>query len=176
MGLSGSAARRYAEAVHDLALQEDAVEAYRASLDSLASAFAPQILRALRDPGVPMKQRLAAIDAASAEQPKSIRSLLVILAQRDRLPLLSAIARAFGDLVDRRAGIAKAKITTAVELDPEQQRAFVARLERASGTRITATFTVDGDLIGGAKVQVGDHLLDASVKARLDALRTQLAS
>lgn len=176
MALSGSAARRYAEAVHDLALREDAVEAYRTALDSLAAAFAPQTLRALRDPSVPMQQRLAAIDAASAEQPQSIRSLLVILARRDRLPLLPAIASAFGDLVDRRAGIAKAKITTAVELDQDQRRAFVERLERVSGSKLRATFAVDEDLIGGAKVQVGDHLLDASVKARLDALRTQLAS
>lgn len=176
MALSGSAARRYAEAVHDLALRENAVDAYRASLDSLAAAFAPQTLRALRDPSVPMQQRLAAIEAAAAEHPRSVRSLLVILARRDRLPLLGAIARAFGDLVDKRAGIAKAKITTAIALDQEQQHAFVERLERSSGTKISATFAVDERLIGGAKVQVGDHLLDTSVRARLDALRTQLVS
>ncbi len=176
MALSGSAARRYAEAVHDLALAENAVDAYRASLDSVAAAFAPQTLRALRDPSVPMQQRLAAIEAATAEHPRSIRSLMVILARRDRLPLLAAIARAFGDLIDKRASIAKAKITTAIELDQEQQRAFVERLERASGTKIRATFAVDERLIGGAKVQVGDHLLDTSVRARLDALRTQLVS
>lgn len=176
MAQSGSAARRYAEAVHDLALKENAVDAYRASLDSVAAAFAPQTLRALRDPSVPMQQRLAAIEAATADQPKTIRSLLAILARRDRLPLLAAIARAFGDLVDKRAGIAKAKITTAIELDQEQQHAFVERLERASGTKIRATFAVDERLIGGAKVQVGDHLLDTSVRARLDALRTQLVS
>lgn len=176
MAQSGSAARRYAEAVHDLALAENAVDAYRASLDSVALAFAPQTLRALRDPSVPMQQRLAAIEAATVEQPRSIRSLLAILAGRDRLPLLGAIARAFGDLVDKRAGIAKAKITTAIELDQEQQHAFVERLERASGTKISATFAVDERLIGGAKVQIGDHLLDTSVRARLDALRTQLVS
>lgn len=176
MGLSGSAARRYAEAVHDLARRENQVDAYRSSLEGLAAAFGPQVLRALRDPSVPMRQRLAAIEAAARDQPRSIRSLLVILAQRDRLPLLPAIARAFGDLVDRRAGIAKAKITTAVELDERQQGAFVERLERSSGTKIRATFAVDARLIGGAKVQVGDHLLDSSVKARLEALRAQLVS
>ena len=162
--------------MHDLAEQEHAVEAFRASLDGLAAALAPQTLRALRDPSVPMKQRQAAIAAAAGGHPKAIRSLLVLLAQRDRLPLLAAIAVAFGDQVDKRAGIAKAKITTAVELDPGQQRAFVERLERVSGKKLKATFIIDAGLIGGAKVQVGDHLLDTSVKARLDALRTQLVS
>jgi len=172
---SGSAARRYAEAVHDLARRDDAVDAYRSSLESLAAALGPQTMRALRDPSVPMKQRLRAIDTAAATQPKAIRSLLAVLAQRDRLPLLPGIAAAFGDLVDKRAGIAKTKITTAVELDQDQRRAFVERLERVSGKRLSATFAVDERLIGGAKVQVGDHLLDASVKARLAALRTRLA-
>lgn len=176
MAQSGSAARRYAEAMYDLALEEDAVEAYRASLDGLAGAFSPQIVRALRDPSVPMKQRQAAILSAAASQPKAIRSLLILLAQRDRLPLMPAIASAFGEHVDKQAGIAKAKITTAVELDPGQQRSFVERLERVSGKTLKATFHVDAGLIGGAKVQVGDHLLDSSVKARLDALRTQLVS
>ena len=176
MALSGSAARRYAETMYDLALEEHAVEAYRASLDDLAAGFAPRIMRALRDPSVPMKQRQAAIAAAAAAQPKAIRSLLILLTQRDRLPLLPAIAQAFGDHVDKRAGIAKAKITTAVVLDPGQQRSFVERLERVSGKKLKATFHLDAGLIGGAKVQVGDHLLDTSVRAQLDALRTQLVS
>ena len=176
MAQSGSAARRYAEAMYDLALEEHAVDAYRASLDGLAGGFGPATLRALRDPSVPMKQRQSAIAAAAAGHPQAIRSLLVLLSQRDRLPLLPAIASAFGDHVDKRAGIAKAKITTAVELDQGQQRSFVERLERVSGKKLKATFHIDAGLIGGAKVQVGDHLLDPSVKARLDALRTQLVS
>lgn len=176
MALSGSAARRYAEAMYDLALEVGAVDAYRSSLEALAGGFGAQTMRALRDPSVPMKQRQEAIATAAASHPKAIRSLLVLLAQRDRLSLLPAIARAFGDHVDKRAGIAKAKITTAVGLDPGQQRSFVERLERVSGKKLKATFHVDSSLIGGAKVQVGDHLLDTSVKARLDALRTQLVS
>ena len=175
MALSGSAARRYAEAIFDLAAADTAVDAYRASLDALAAAITPQVLRALRDPSVPVKRRLAAVDAATAGQPRAIRSLLLLLEQRDRIALLPAIAREFGDLVDRRAGIVKAKITTAVPLDDARRKTFVERLEKSSGKKINASFTVEPELIGGARVQLGDHLMDSSVRAQLAALRSQLA-
>jgi F-type H+-transporting ATPase subunit delta len=175
VALSGSAPRRYAEAILDLATAEEAVEAHRVSLDSLAAGISPQSIRALRDPSVPVKQRLLAIEAVTKGQPKAIRSVLLLLEQRDRIALLPGIARAYGDLVDRRAGIVEAKITTAVALDDKQQRAFVERLEKSSGHKLKATFAVDESLIGGAQVQLGDHLVDSSVRARLHALQTQLA-
>jgi F-type H+-transporting ATPase subunit delta len=175
VALSGSAPRRYAEAILDLANAEGAVDAYRTSLDSLAVGISPQAIRALRNPSVPVRQRLAAVNAVTAGQPKAIRSLLLLLEQRDRIALLPDIARAYGDLVDRRAGIVKAKITTAVPLDKTERRAFVERLEKSSGHTLKATFAVDEALIGGAQIQLGDHLVDSSVRAQLNALRTQLA-
>jgi F-type H+-transporting ATPase subunit delta len=60
-------------------------------------------------------------------------------------------------------------------LEPAQERAFVERLERSSGKTLKATFAVDLDLIGGARVQLGDHLVDSSVRAQLNALRTRLS-
>jgi F-type H+-transporting ATPase subunit delta len=175
MTLSGSAARRYAEAILDLAEADSAVDAYRAALDSLAAAITPQIIRALRDPSVPVKRRIAAVDAATKGLPRAIRSVVLLLEQRDRIAILPDIAREFGELVDRRAGIVKAKVTTAVPLDDAQRTAFVLRLEKSSGKQIKASFTVDADLIGGARVQLGDHLVDSSVRAQLAALRSQLA-
>lgn len=175
MALSGSAPRRYAEAILDLATAEKSVDEYRVAIDSLAAGLTLPAIRALRDPSVPVKQRLAAVDAATKGQPKAVRSLLLLLEQRDRLVLLPDIARAFGDLVDRRAGIEKARITTAVPLDEAQQRSFVERLEKSSRKKLKATFAVDPDLIGGARVQLGDHLVDSSVRAQLTALRTRLA-
>ena len=172
---SGSAARRYAEAILDLAAAEKAVDGYRKSLDALAVAITPQVIRVLRDPSVPMKRRLAALDAATKGQPRAIRSVVLLLEHRDRIALLPDIAREFGDLVDRRAGIVKAKITTAVPLVDEQRKVFIERLEKSSGKKLRATFAVDEDLIGGARVQLGDHLIDSSVRAQLAALRSQLA-
>lgn len=176
MALSGSAARRYAEALLALTPNERAVGELRTSLEKLAPVFDRVTIAGVRDPSVPMKQRLAALAAALAGEPAAIRSLIVLLLETDRIALVPQIALAFGDLVDRRAGIAKARITTAVPLKETEQRELVTRLERESGRKLRAAFAVDPTLIGGAKVQIGDHLIDSSVRAKLVALGRQLAS
>jgi F-type H+-transporting ATPase subunit delta len=176
LALSGSAARRYAEALLGLAPDERSVVAVRTSLEKLAPVFDRVTIAGLRDPSVPMKQRVEALSAALTGEPDVVRSLVVLLLEKDRIALLPQIALAFGDLVDRRAGIAKARITTAVPLDDTSGRELVRRLERTSGLKLRATFAVDPTLIGGAKVQVGDHLIDSSVHAKLTELGRQLAS
>ena len=176
MALSGSAARRYAEALLALSPNDRAVAEHRTSLEKLAPAFDRSTIAGLRDPSVPMKQRTEALNAALAGEPAAIRSLGTLLLETDRIALVPQIALAFGDLVDRREGVAKARITTAVPLKDGEQRTLVTRLERESGRKLRATFAVDPTLIGGAKVQIGDHLIDSSVRAKLVALGRQLAS
>ncbi|MGH2451231.1 MAG: ATP synthase F1 subunit delta [Candidatus Limnocylindria bacterium] len=176
MRIGGSAARRYAEAMHDIALAESAVPAYRASLEGLAAALAGEPIRTLRDPRLPLRRRLAMAGEITRDRPRSIASLIRLLVERDRISLLPAIARAYGALVDRRAGLEKARIVTAVSLSEDERRWVVTLLERASGKSVRATFAEDPALIGGARVQVGDRLIDSSLQAQLDALRARLAS
>jgi F-type H+-transporting ATPase subunit delta len=176
MALSGSSARRYAEALYQIATSEKAIDAFATSLANLRRALSGDVLRALRNPGVPMRSRRAAIDAAAAGEPKAIRSLLDLLLERERIAIFPEIAEAYADLVERRAGIVKGRITTATELSASEREALVSRLERASGMRVRATFDVDPSLIGGAKVQVGDRLIDSSLKAQLAELQRELAS
>ena len=104
-----------------------------------------------------------------------MRSLLILLLERRRIELLPAISRYFGDIVDRRAGIEKAKITTPIELAAGDRDELVRRLERSSGRKIRATFVVDPALLGGAKVQIGDHVIDTSLAAQLHEMARELA-
>ena len=176
MALSGSAARRYAEALLALSPNARAVAELRTSLEKLAPAFDRVTIAGLRDPSVPMKQRIEALNAALAGEPAAVRSVMTLLLGTDRIAFVPQIALAFGDLVDRREGVAKARITTAVPIKDAEQRDLVTRLERESARKLRATFAVDPALIGGAKVQIGDHLIDSSVHAKLIALGRQLAS
>jgi F-type H+-transporting ATPase subunit delta len=176
MAQSGSAARRYAEALLEIATEEGAVPIYRRSLEQLAMTFTPEVIRSMRDPRVPMQQRRAAVAASVKEEPKAIRAVLDLMLERDRIGLLPFVTTAYDDLVDKREGIVKAKVTTSTALDQAQQNDVVKRLEQASGKKIRPTFAVDAALIGGAKVQIGDRLIDASLRTQLDHLARQLAS
>ena len=174
--LAGSAARRYAEALLEFAAAEDAVDAYSVSLHRIGEALRPDLVRWLRDRRVPIGGRREVLDAAIAGEPRAIRAVLTLLLERDRIALVPQVAQAFGDLVDRREGVVGARVTTAVELNAAQRDELVRRLEAASGKTIRPTFSVDPALLGGTTIQLGDHLIDTSVRARLDAMRAQLAS
>lgn len=175
MALAGSGPRRYAEALLEIATEERAIPAYRASLERLAAALGIDTIRVLRDARVPLERRRTALRAGIKDEPKAVRAVLELLLQRDRIAIVPDVARAFGDLVDRREGVVKARITTPVALDERQRESLVRGLERSSGRKVRATFVVDERVIGGAKVQVGDRLIDATLRTQLDSLARQLA-
>ena len=176
MPLSGSAARRYAEALLEIAAREKAVDAYRASLDRIGNALGPDLIAVLRNPRVPLERRRAAVEAATGAEPRAVRAVIDLLMERDRIALLPVIARAYGELVDAREGIVKARITTPVQLREPERADLVHRLEESSGQTVRATFAVDPSLIGGAKIQIGDRLIDASLQTQLNEMARQLAS
>ena len=176
MERTGSTARRYAEAFLDLAQEHRAVDEWTRSLDRVTEALSKEALRLLAAPTYPLEDRRRALEAATAKEPAPIRSLLVTLLERDRMEWLPAVTRAFHDLLDARAGIEKAVITTARPLEDEEQRSLVERLERVTSRRLRATFAVDPTLVGGMLVRIGDHEVDGSVRTQLDLLRERLAT
>jgi F-type H+-transporting ATPase subunit delta len=175
MALAGSTARRYAEAFIELADEHDATDDWVASLDRIASGLAADALRLLANPTFPLEMRRRALDAAIESEQPGARSLLVTLLEREQIAAVPAIARAVHELLDRRAGIEPAVVTTAVPIDESERRALVARLENETGKRLRVTFTQDPSLHGGLIVRIGDHQVDGSVRTRLAALRSLMA-
>lgn len=175
MALRGASARRYAEAVLELADERRAVAAWTTSLDRVAAALDRDTLRLLASPSIASADRRAALERACEREPAGVRALLLNLLERDRILLFPEIVRAFHDLLDARAGIGKAVVTTALPLDDRAQRDLVARLEKATGRKLRASFAVDPAMLGGTIVRVGDHQVDASLRGRLARLRAHLA-
>lgn len=175
MPLRGSSPKRYAEALLELADERRAVAQWRASLERLASTVDRETLRLLGAPRVSFATRRAALERAIAEEPVGVRALLLHLLERDRLTRFPDIVRAFRDLLDAREGIVKGVITTAVPLDESARRELLARLEKATGRKLRATFAVDPAILGGTIVRLGDRQVDASLRGRLARLREHLA-
>lgn len=176
MPTAGSAAKRYAEALLDLATDQRPAEEWGVSLDRVASAFSGESLRLLSSPAVPFETRRTALERATEAEAAGVRALLVTLLERERIALLPAVNRAYHDLLDARAGIEKALFTTAVALEEAEREALVERLERVSGRRLRASFAVDPAILGGMLVRIGDHQIDGSVRTRLALLGERLAA
>ena len=124
-------ARRYAQAVFDLARQSGTEAAWAHDLDRLAALLDdPLAERALTSPAVPPEQKLAVIDAEVPGLQPQTHNLLQMLLHRERLQLLPDIARSFRDRHNAARGIATAHVTTAVPLDDATEAELAARLSR----------------------------------------------
>ena len=100
---------------------------------------------------------------------------LELLAERHRMPVLFRIRRAFDDLWRIENKRLPVKVTSAIELDQEMVDDIGKKIEEQTGQRIELSSKVDPDVLGGLVLQVGNMVLDASVRNRLEKLRKSVA-
>jgi F-type H+-transporting ATPase subunit delta len=101
---------------------------------------------------------------------------LELLAEKHRLPVLFRIRREFDSLWAKEQKLLEVSVTSAVELDEETVKGIGKKIEEQTGNKVELTSQVDPDLIGGLVIRVGNMVLDASVRNRLERLRRQVAS
>jgi F-type H+-transporting ATPase subunit delta len=103
------------------------------------------------------------------------RNFLQVLIHNGRLAILPHIRELYEDLRREHEGVLEAHIISAMPVSDDQLRTLVAALEKKYGRTVRAHVDVDRELIGGARVMVGDKMIDATVRGRLDAMATALA-
>jgi len=177
MARPGTIARRYAEAVFELALRDDSVESWLEQLRALGGALGdPALVRRLEDPKVPVDERLLAVTRSLGDGAiPQVSNLVGLLLRRGRLDELPSIAREFGRLYNRHEGIVEVVATSAMELDEDEVAALRMRLEQITTGRVELERRVDASLLGGVQVRLGDLLIDGSVRGRIERLRARLA-
>jgi len=102
-------------------------------------------------------------------------NFLMLLAERHRMPALFRIRRSFDALWAEERRLLPVTVTSAVELDQGLVQEIGRRIEEQTGRRVELRATVDPDVLGGLVVRVGNMVLDASVRNRLEHLRKQVA-
>jgi F-type H+-transporting ATPase subunit delta len=98
------------------------------------------------------------------------QNLVKLLLEYDRLALLPDVASLFEALKAQDEGTLEAGITSATKLDDAQINTLVTQLQAKFGKKVDATVTIDPEIIGGIKIVVGDTVIDASVRGRLQEL------
>ncbi len=102
------------------------------------------------------------------------RNFVRVLIEADRIAVLPQIAMLFESLKDDAEGQAKARIDSAFPLSDAQVTEITAALEKRFGKKIEATVNVDPSLIGGARITVGDTVIDGTVTSQLAMMATRL--
>ena len=102
-------------------------------------------------------------------------NFLELLAERHRMPLLPRIRRQFDGLWAEEEGLLPVSVTSAVELDESLVKEIGTRIQDQTGRKVELSANVDPDVLGGLVVRVGNMVLDASIRNRLEQLRKQVA-
>jgi F-type H+-transporting ATPase subunit delta len=169
-------ARPYAEAAFALAREQNALPVWAEMLRAAAAIAAdPQMQDALDNPKLSVTDKEALFlsicgDRINAEG----RNFVRVLIEAERIGLISQIRDLFGALKDADEGVARASITSAFPLSDGELSELKRALERRFGKKIETTVSVDDSLIGGAKIVVGDTVIDASVRAELESMANHL--
>jgi len=175
-----SASFQYANALADIALAQGAAEPAVKQLTDFGAAFADsaELRNFLASPAVTREAKHGLIEkiVARMRAGKIIRNFLFVIVDHRRTNMLPEIIAAFEDVIRQRQGIAEAEVFSAVELSAGQKKQFAQTLERITGKKIEAKYSLDPALLGGALVRVGDTIYDGSVRSRLNEMRARLAA
>jgi F-type H+-transporting ATPase subunit delta len=169
-------ARPYAEAAFALAREQNALPVW-AEMLKVASAIAhdPQMRSALDSPKLSAGDKEALFLSICGERLNAEgRNFIRVLVGAERIGLIAEIRDLFGALKDADEGLARATITSAFPLSDTELADLKRALERRFGKKIEATVGIDQALIGGAKIVVGDTVIDASVEGELQAMANHL--
>ena len=106
----------------------------------------------------------------------AITNLLDLLVENHRLPVVPRLRRAFDELFREERKLLPVSITSAVALDEQAAQRIADEIGRRTGRTIELTQQVDSELIGGLTLRVGNQILDASIRNRLESLRRTVAA
>ena len=169
-------ARPYAEAAFSIARDQNALPVWSQMLKLASSVVGDaRVADALDNPKLDAAAKESLLlsicgDGLNAEG----RNFVRLLVEADRIALMPAIASLFQALKDEADGVAKATIESAFELSPEDLADLTIALERRFKRKVEASVVVNPELIGGARITVGDNVIDGTVQERLRAMTVQL--
>jgi F-type H+-transporting ATPase subunit delta len=169
-------ARPYAEAAFAIARDANALPVWSQMLRFASTIVAePRVSAALDNPKLSAGDKESLLLSILGDRVSGDgRSFLRVLIEAERVKLLPQIGAMFDALKDSAESVAKATIETAYPLTDAQLAQLTSALQKRFGRRIEATVVENRALIGGARVSVGDEVIDGSVQARLTAMSNQL--
>ena len=171
-------ARPYAVAAYKLGKEQKALAKWSVMLGfATAVANNAQMQAYIQDPKVVSSDLQAAFLKVCGEKlNENAQNLIKVLVEYGRLSILPAITSAFEELKAQDEGVLDAQIIAAAKISDKEVKDLVKRLETKFGKKITASVTVDPEIIGGIKIVVGDTVIDASVKGQLQNLAYALTA
>jgi ATP synthase F1 delta subunit len=170
-------AQVYARSLFEVAKEHDKLDTIREQLGQFADELSEN--RELQvfffSPYFSSQEKTEGIGKIVDGADEHFQRFLELLAERHRMPVLMRIRREFDRRWAEENKLLPVTITSAVDLDEKMAKDIGKRIEEQTGQKVELTTKVDPDVLGGLVMQVGNLVMDATVRARLERLRKQVA-
>ncbi|MDY6917950.1 MAG: ATP synthase F1 subunit delta [Chloroflexota bacterium] len=173
--MARASARRHAQAIFEIALEQNQLDLWRGDLRVVAEALMdPDIHAFLESPKIRFDDKKKILEERlKSLSPLALNAAYLLVAKR-RLGIVAELVSEYERLVDEHRGVAHARVTTAIPLDEGDTADLTRRLADTVSKEIVLATQTDPSIIGGLKVRIGDKLIDGSTRSRLEALRKSL--
>jgi F-type H+-transporting ATPase subunit delta len=166
----------YARALFEVATENDKLDLVRDELGQFADALGDsrELQTFFFSPYFSTEEKKDGLHKAVTGADEAVRNFLELLLEKHRMPIVFRARRDFDRLWEEANRLLPVQITSAIELDSSVAERIGEEIGRQTGRTVQLTSTVDPDVIGGIVLRVGNSILDASIRNRLENLRKQV--
>jgi F-type H+-transporting ATPase subunit delta len=170
-------ARVYARSLFEVAKEQDKLDVVREQIGQFADALdgSRDLQVFFFSPYFSTEEKKEGLGRAVEGADPIVVNVLELLVENHRMPVMFRLRRAYDAMWEEENKLLPVQITSAVELDEAIVERIGDEIGQQTGRRVDLTSTVDPDVLGGIVLQVGNSILDASIRNRLEQLRKQVA-
>ena len=170
-------AQVYSRSLFEVAKEHDKLDLIKEQLGQFADALEQNRELAIFffSPYFSTEEKKRGLERALVEADPTLVNFLELLIEKHRMPVIFRIRRQFDALYDREHKQLPVEVTSAVDLDANVVQALEQRIREQTGQNVQLESNVDPDILGGIVLRVGNSILDASIRHRLEQLRREVA-
>jgi F-type H+-transporting ATPase subunit delta len=167
----------YARSLFEVARERDALDVVREQLGAFADALAEdrELSVFFFSPYFSTDEKQDGLMRVVVDADPTVVNFLELLIEKHRMPVLFRIRRVFDTLWERENKVLPVEITSAIKLDEQTVKGIGDRIGEQTGQHVELTARVAPEILGGVVLRVGNQILDASIRNRLERLRRQVA-
>jgi F-type H+-transporting ATPase subunit delta len=167
----------YARSLFEVAKEQDKLDVVREQLGAFADALSEdrELSVFFFSPYSSTEEKRDGLDRVLVDADETVVNFLELLVEKHRMPVVFRIRRVYDTLWERENKVLPVEITSAVELDEQTVKGIGDRIGQETGQRVELTARVAPEILGGVVLRVGNQILDASIRNRLERLRRQVA-
>ena len=171
-------AQVYARSLFEVATEHDKLDVVREQLAEFAEALdeSHELQMFFFSPYFSTDEKQDGLRRTVTEADESFLNFLSLLLENHRMPVIFRVRREYDRLWREANQLLAVQITSAVELDPSVAERVGDEIGRQTGRTVELTSAVDPEILGGIVVRVGNSIIDASIRTRLDNLRKQVVT